>query len=40
MNKPLPDGFNSQYPAVIAAVIFSLVVLVVTLVFTQLKAKN
>ena len=40
MNKPLPDGFNSQYPAVIAAVIFSLVVLVATLVFTQLKAKN
>jgi len=40
MKKPLPDGFNSQYPAVIAAVIFSLVVLVATLVFTQLKAKN
>ena len=40
MNKPLPDGFNSQYPAVIATVVFSLVVLVATLVFTQLKAKN
>ena len=40
MNKPLPDGFNSQYPAVIVTLIISLVVLVVTLVFSQLKAKN
>ena len=38
--KPLPDGFNSQYPAVIATVIVSLVVLVVTLIYTQLKAKK
>ena len=38
--KPLPDGFNSQYPAVIATVIVSLVVLVVTLVYTQLKSKK
>ena len=38
--KPLPDGFNSQYPAVIATVIVSLVVLVVTLIYTQLKAKR
>jgi len=38
--KPLPNGFNSQYPAVIATVIVSLVVLVVTLVYTQLKSKN
>ena len=35
-----PDGFNSQYPAVIVTVIISLVVLVATLVFTQLKAKK
>lgn len=38
--KPLPDGFNSQYPAVIATVIVSLVVLVATLAYTQLKAKK
>jgi hypothetical protein len=35
-----PDGFNSQYPAVIVTVIISLVMLVATLVFTQLKAKK
>jgi hypothetical protein len=35
-----PDGFNSQYPAVIVTVIISLVVLVATLVYTQLKAKK
>ncbi len=35
-----PDGFNSQYPAVIVTVIISLVVLVATIVFTQLKAKK
>ena len=40
MNKPLPDGFNSQYPAVIVTLIISLVVLVATLVFSQLKAKK
>lgn len=40
MDKPLPDGFNSQYPAVIATVIISLVVLVATLAYTQLKAKK
>ena len=40
MDKPLPDGFSSQYPAVIATVIVSLVVLVVTLVYTQLKSKK
>jgi len=40
MNKPLPDGFNSQYPAVIVTVIVSLVVLVATLVYTQLKSKK
>jgi len=40
MDKPLPDGFNSQYPAVIATVIFSLVVLVGSLAYTQLKAKK
>ncbi len=40
MDKPLPDGFNSQYPAVIVTLIISLVVLVASLVFTQLKAKK
>ena len=40
MDKPLPDGFNSQYPAVIATVIISLVVLVATLAYTQLRAKK
>ncbi len=40
MDKPLPDGFSSQYPAVIATVIVSLVVLVGTLVYTQLKSKK
>jgi len=35
-----PDGFNSQYPAVIVTVIISLVMLVATLVYTQLKAKK
>jgi hypothetical protein len=35
-----PDGFNSQYPAVIVTVIISLVVLVATLVCTQLRAKK
>ena len=35
-----PDGFNSQYPAVIVTVIISLVMLVASLVFTQLKAKK
>jgi len=40
MDKPLPDGFNSQYPAVIATVIISLIVLVATLAYTQLKAKK
>ena len=40
MDKPLPDGFNSQYPAVIATVIISLVVLVATLIYTQLKSKK
>jgi hypothetical protein len=40
MDKPLPDGFNSQYPAVIVTVIISLVVLVATLIYTQLKAKK
>ena len=35
-----PDGFNSQYPAVIVTVIISLVVFEATLVFTQLKAKK
>lgn len=40
MDKPLPDGFNSQYPAVIVTVIISLVVLVASLVYIQLKAKK
>ena len=40
MDKPLPDGFNSQYPAVIVTVVISLVVLVATIIFSQLKAKN
>lgn len=40
MDKPLPDGFNSQYPAIIVTLIISLVVLSATLVFTQLKAKK
>ena len=40
MNKPLPDGFNSQYPAVIVTVIISLVVLMTALVFVQLKPKE
>jgi len=40
MDKPLPDGFNSQYPAVIVTLIISLVVLVATIIFSQLKAKN
>ncbi len=40
MDKPLPDGFNSQYPAIIATLIISLVVLAATLVFSQLKAKK
>lgn len=35
-----PDGFNSQYPAVIVTVIISLVVLVATIVLTHLKAKK
>lgn len=40
MDKPLPDGFNSQYPAIIVTLIISLVVLAATLVFSQLKAKK
>ncbi len=40
MDKPLPNGFNSQYPAVIVTVIISLVVLVASLVYTQVKAKK
>ena len=40
MDKPLPDGFNSQYPAVIVTVVISLVVLVATIIFSQLNAKN
>ena len=39
MAKPLPDGFNSQYPAIIITLIVSLVVLVITLLYTQVKAR-
>ena len=35
-----PDGFASQYPTIIVTVIISLVVLVATLAYTQLKAKK
>ncbi|MGB4595328.1 MAG: hypothetical protein WBI14_05425 [Anaerolineaceae bacterium] len=34
-----PDGFNSQYPAVIFTVVASLVVLIITLVYTHMKAR-
>jgi hypothetical protein len=40
MNKPLPDGFNSQYPAVIVTVIISMVVLLAAIILSQLKAKE
>jgi len=39
MAKPLPDGFNSQYPAVIVTLIISLVVLVVTIIYVLTKGK-
>lgn len=39
MAKPLPDGFNSQYPAVIVTVITSLVVFLIAIISAQLKSK-